>query len=205
MAVSFLRSAGMGGDRVGNSQKRAKTIKLNKGTGNFSDRIGGKDTNDYFKFSVSDRSRASVAVKGFKGAVNLQIFDGQGKAISTPIKRKQKTKSIDAITLDSGNYYIRVFPGSKGKAITQYKLQIAIRAEQSVELATGNVYKSDQLLVKFKANLSSADRQKLAKSLGADIENLVSAGQTADALESAPIFKKFKRCWLKTQALRQIS
>jgi subtilisin family serine protease len=189
MAVSFLRSAGMGGDRVGNSQKRAKTIKLTKGSGHFSDRIGGKDTNDYFKFSVSDRSRASVSAKGSKGAVNLQIFDGQGKVTSTPIRRSLKTKSIDAMVLNSGTYYIRIFSTGKGSIDTKYKLQVSVQLDRPIDPTTGTEYKPDQLLVKFKASLTQAERLKLAQDFGADLENLTTSGQSADALAQWNLLK----------------
>ncbi|MBD3884899.1 pre-peptidase C-terminal domain-containing protein [Phormidium tenue FACHB-886] len=100
-------------DRAGNTFKQANDIKLSSFAG-FKDRIGGHDTNDFFRFRLSSRSSVNFSLNG---KADLQLFGSN----SQPLKvGKGRTLSSINTNLKAGTYYISV--SSSAKRSTSYLL-----------------------------------------------------------------------------------
>ncbi|WP_318285954.1 pre-peptidase C-terminal domain-containing protein [Limnospira fusiformis] len=89
------------------------------------DRIGfgrgiSRDTQDFFKFSITENSELSLTLDGLRANANVQLLGADGETIidqSTNPGRQAEQISTD---LEPGDYYVRVFP--VGNARTDYRL-----------------------------------------------------------------------------------
>jgi hypothetical protein len=96
------------------------------GSYNVSDKIGfteggRRDTDDYRKFSVSERSRFSLNLTGLKQNADVRLYDIDGTLLDTSTKGGKSNEKIDT-TLEAGDYYVQVMP--KGAARTDYDLNM---------------------------------------------------------------------------------
>ncbi|WP_088892734.1 pre-peptidase C-terminal domain-containing protein [Leptolyngbya ohadii] len=111
----------MAGDRAGNTLNRARAIDLSSSQP-FSDRIGGADSRDFFRFSLSQHSSGVFSLTQLKADANLQLLNGSGRVVSTSARRGKSSESI-RVTLDAGVYFLRVYSGAgRNAASTRYRL-----------------------------------------------------------------------------------
>ena len=79
------------------------------GSASYSDAVGGFDSNDFFKFSLSTRSNVNLALNGLTANLELELLGSTGALIQSSTLTGNASESISR-TLDSGTYYVRVFP-----------------------------------------------------------------------------------------------
>ena len=111
-------------DRVGNTLKQAKELTFSSRSTSFKDQIGGRDTNDFFRFRLNNRSSVDFSFKGSKA--NLQLLNGKGQPLQAS-KPQGKILSINT-SLNAGTYCIRV--SSPVKKATNYVLRASVSLAQ---------------------------------------------------------------------------
>ncbi|HEX4797229.1 MAG TPA: PPC domain-containing protein [Humisphaera sp.] len=106
-------------DNAGNTLALARNIGALSGTQAFNDFVGSVDTNDYYKFTLANKSNVTLNLSGLSGNADLQLLNSTGGSLATSAKTGT-TADIITKTLDVGTYYARVYPISG--ASTNYSL-----------------------------------------------------------------------------------
>jgi len=96
-----------------------------------SERWGGIDKNDYFKFSVGKEGTIDLTLSGLSNNIGLALYSNSGSLLDWSDKSGTRTESIEQ-DLDVGNYYARVYsyksdPWNHGA--TSYDLNISRQAD----------------------------------------------------------------------------
>ncbi|HEY9643004.1 MAG TPA: vanadium-dependent haloperoxidase [Coleofasciculaceae cyanobacterium] len=113
---------------VGNTISHARNLRSLQGKHTFKDFVGQQDSNDYYRFRVSQWRSAVLSLKGMKhGNADLQILDDQGRILGTSKRSGTKTEQIK-LSLDKGIYYARVYDH---RGSTPYKLGLDISQDQT--------------------------------------------------------------------------
>ena len=108
-------------DLAGNTLATARNIGALSGTRTFADAVGSSDTNDYYRFSVSNSSNFTLALNGLSADADVQLLNSSGVLIQGSYLEGSLPESITR-TLNAGTYYIRVFPYSGD---TNYNLSLS--------------------------------------------------------------------------------
>ncbi len=96
-----------------------------------SERFGGRDKNDYFKFTVGKEGTVDLTLSGLSNDVGLALYSDSGSLLDWSDKSGTRTESIEQ-DLDVGNYYARVYSYSESPwdhGATSYDLNIARQAD----------------------------------------------------------------------------
>ncbi|MBE9228097.1 pre-peptidase C-terminal domain-containing protein [Phormidium sp. LEGE 05292] len=109
-----------------NSLSAARNIGTLNGTQNFSDFVGTSDTNDYYRFSLSNNSNFSLTLNGLSADADVQLLDSNGNQIQTSALGGITAESITR-TLNAGDYYVRVYPWGSGN--TNYNLSLSAQSQ----------------------------------------------------------------------------
>lgn len=113
-------------DKVGNARNQARNVSLSSGGKyKFSDAIGGRDSNDYYRLRLRRSSDLDVSLTRLSADANLELLSRSGSLIQRSARSGIRSDSIRK-TLDPGTYYLRVYPGSR-KA-TKYSLRLSAPA-----------------------------------------------------------------------------
>jgi hypothetical protein len=112
-------------DIAGNTLSTANYLGTLSGTRSFNDYVGSSDTNDYYKFYISNTSNFSLTLSGMSADGDVQLLDSAGNVIQTSSNGGSTTDSITR-TLNAGYYYARVYP--YGGANTNYNLSLTATA-----------------------------------------------------------------------------
>jgi hypothetical protein len=105
---------------------QARTINI--ASGRISDRLSGANKNDFFRFTLTQRSSVSLSLKKLKANANLQLLDSNGQIVSTSARSGKSNEAI-TIGLAEGTYHVRVYSGGRGQVSnvqTPYRLRTAI-------------------------------------------------------------------------------
>ncbi len=86
----------------------------------FNDSIGGSDSNDYYRFTLSDSRDFQLSLTGMSADGDVQLLNSAGTVISYPAVDGPGSESINQ-RLTAGTYYVRVFPYSGS---TSYSLSL---------------------------------------------------------------------------------
>ncbi|NET10834.1 MAG: hypothetical protein F6K16_40335, partial [Symploca sp. SIO2B6] len=121
-----------GTDTIGNGIDTTKLIAIGDSE---SERIGGTDPFDFFRFELSDRQKVSLTLKGLSENADLALFNSNGGELRVSNGVGTVEDSIIR-TLDPGTYYIRV--SSTSTAETAYALVTANVAFNQRALYTPN-------------------------------------------------------------------
>jgi hypothetical protein len=130
-------------DNAGNTFSAARRISLTSATQTFTDFVGSSDLNDFYRFSLSSRSSFNLTLDGLTADADVQVirdvnlngvFDGSREVIAGSYLSRTSSESIK-ITLDAGEYFIRVFPYSVSTG-TKYNLSVSA---QSINTAPTNL------------------------------------------------------------------
>jgi hypothetical protein len=100
-----------------------------------SDSIGGADTNDYYKFSLTNAAQLNLTVDGLTADSNVQLLDSNASVIQTSANTVNTAETISR-QLNSGTYYVRVYPN--GSITTNYNLNISTTSTSSTPSTTAN-------------------------------------------------------------------
>jgi hypothetical protein len=106
---SSLISSTASFDSAGNTLTTARQISVGSTATNFSDWVGTTDTNDYYRFSVTQNTNLNLTLSGLSGDADLTLLDSNGNTITSSNNFGTANDSINR-QLQQGNYFIRVFP-----------------------------------------------------------------------------------------------
>lgn len=106
-------------DTAGNTRATARTLQLGERVNEF---IGGNDTNDYYKFTLTSRTEIEAAISRFSSNVDLQLINSTGQIIGGSSNGGIVTDSLNR-TLDAGEYYLQVFQPA-GTTATSYQITV---------------------------------------------------------------------------------
>ncbi|MBD2500230.1 pre-peptidase C-terminal domain-containing protein [Anabaena azotica] len=87
-----------------------------------SDFVGNIDTNDFYKFTLSDDAKFNLTLTGLTDNADLQLLNSNGASIQTSANAGTSNESISVTSLTAGTYYIRVY--TTGLANTFYNLNL---------------------------------------------------------------------------------
>jgi Ca2+-binding RTX toxin-like protein/pimeloyl-ACP methyl ester carboxylesterase len=103
-----------------------RLITFNNGQGKLTftanDFVGTVDPNDFYRFTLNQRSNFNLTLDGLSEDANVELLNSSGGSITTSNYWGTTPDSITR-TLDAGTYYIRVYQG-RGAANTNYKLDV---------------------------------------------------------------------------------
>lgn len=108
-------------DSAGNTLTTARNIGTLSSSQSFADFVGSTDTNDYYRFDLSQSSNFSLSLSGLSADADVQLLNSAGTVLSSSTKAGTTAESITS-TLGTGTYYVRVFPYSGN---TNYNLTVA--------------------------------------------------------------------------------
>jgi hypothetical protein len=171
-------------DSAGNALSSARSIGTLSGSRTFSDFVGSRDTNDYYRFSVSDTSNLNLALNGLSANADVQLLDRNGNVLQSSANTGKTAESINA-TLNAGDYFVRVFPN--GSANTNYNLSLTATASP-VDTAGNSltnarnlgVLNNTQTINDFVGTTDTDDYYRFSLSNNSNF-NLTLAGLSADA------------------------
>ncbi|BCL36875.1 pre-peptidase C-terminal domain-containing protein [Nostoc sp. MS1] len=127
-AASNTVRLGLNVDNPGLTLTTDKKISPTVNIQTFTDKVDSTNINDFYSFSLNARGNLNIAVDGLSANADVQIirdansnglFDG-GEVITGSYKTGSNSESIRT-TLDSGNYFIRVYSQA---GTTNYNLKI---------------------------------------------------------------------------------
>ncbi len=110
-------------DYAGNTLATARNIAVGAGTTTFRDWVGSSDTNDYYRFNLSNTSNFNLSLNGLSADVDVQLLNSSGALIQTSANCGTSAESIIR-QLNAGTYYIRVLPWS-GSTIYNLNLNLS--------------------------------------------------------------------------------
>ncbi len=117
-----LAATGSGpADNAGNTLATARNIGTLSSSQSFTDFVGSSDTNDYYRFDLSQSSNFSLSLNGLSADADVQLLNSSGTVLSSSANGGTTAESITS-TLGTGTYYVRVFPYSGN---TNYSLTLA--------------------------------------------------------------------------------
>jgi hypothetical protein len=98
-------------DYAGNTLEAARSLTLTPTTQMFNDYVDRFDTNDYYKLTLSGRSSFNLSLDDLTGNANVQLLNSSNQVVQSSAKWGKAAEAI-SVSLDSGTYYIRVYPGN---------------------------------------------------------------------------------------------
>jgi hypothetical protein len=108
-------------DSAGNTLTTARNIGTLSSSRSFTDFVGSTDTNDYYRFDLSQSSNVSLSLNGLSADADVQLLNSSGTVLTSSANDGTTAESISS-TLGTGTYYVRVFPYSGS---TNYNLTLA--------------------------------------------------------------------------------
>jgi hypothetical protein len=116
-------------DGAGNTLSTARDIGLLSSSRSFQDFVGTIDTNDYYRFNLTQTSNFNLSLNGLSADADVQLLDSSGAVIQGSYGVFSLSESITR-TLNAGTYYIQVYPFSGS---TNYNLTVAATAVTSAD------------------------------------------------------------------------
>lgn len=95
--------------------------------------IGGSDRNDYFKFRLRGRSSVDLKLSGLRANANVEVLNRSGNRVPGGLSRRTGRRNEDInLNLNTGTYYVRIFPGS-ARDRTSYTLRMSANRDRAGE------------------------------------------------------------------------
>jgi len=107
-------------DNAGNTPSTARQILVDRNGNTWRDWVGSSDNNDYYRFTLNNKSNLNLRLDGLSADANVQILNSSNNVISSSTKSGSNNEEISR-TLDAGTYSVRVYPQSGN---TYYNLNI---------------------------------------------------------------------------------
>lgn len=101
-----------------NTTSTAVNIGTLVGNRNLTGTIGGTDTNDFYRFSVTSAGTFKLNMTGLAANANVQLLNSSGVVVATSAQAGTTAESISR-QLSAGSYFIRVYASSGS---TNYRL-----------------------------------------------------------------------------------
>ena len=96
-------------DNAGNTLAAARSIGSLGATQSFSDWVGSSDTNDYYRFTVSQASSFSLNLNGLSADADVQLLSDSGLVLASSANTGSSSEAISR-ALATGTYFVRVYP-----------------------------------------------------------------------------------------------
>jgi hypothetical protein len=120
-------------DEAGNTLSAARAIGIGPTAVNFTDQIGGSDSNDYYRFTLNNLSDFRLSMTGMSADADVQLLNASGVSIAQSVAGGNMNESINS-QLTAGTYYVRVYPfNSFNTANTNYTLSLSATAPVPVD------------------------------------------------------------------------
>jgi Bacterial pre-peptidase C-terminal domain len=103
-----------------NKITESRNVGILNGIKTFRDSVGRKDKNDFYTFTLTQRSSFALSLSQLKDNVDVALIQS-GQTIFKSAKPKRKKEAIDAPLLEAGTYYVRVSAKSNS---SQYRLKL---------------------------------------------------------------------------------
>ncbi len=108
-------------DNAGNTLSNAKNITVNSTPSSYQDWVGFADTNDYYRFSLTNTTNLSLSLTGLSANADIQLLDINGSLVASSTNTGITPESITA-QLAIGTYFINVLPNLSS---TNYNLTVS--------------------------------------------------------------------------------
>lgn len=155
---------------AGNTLGTARNLDITPNIQTFRDSVSPLDRTDYYSFSLKNRSSFNLSVDGLSGDADVQLIRDsnsngrvdRGEIIAGSYRGGKSTESISR-NLDSGSYFVRVFPYSNNN--TFYNLKVSAQTvnaapeylkfglnktdfgtTETINISNGRVYDSDGIV-----------------------------------------------------------
>ncbi|MCT7990891.1 pre-peptidase C-terminal domain-containing protein [Laspinema olomoucense] len=115
-------------DNAGNTLTAARIVTVGPTTSTSSDWVGTTDTNDYYRFTLSNTSNFNLTLNGLSADADVQLLNSSGSAIQSATNSGTTQDTISR-SLSAGTYYVRVYPMSGVN--TNYNLSLAATPVQT--------------------------------------------------------------------------
>ena len=112
-------------DGAGNTLGDARNLGTLTGRRSFNDAVGSSDTNDYYRFDLTQTRNFSLALDDLSADADVQLLDSNGQVLQSSALSGTRSEQISR-ALSAGTYYVRVYPYSS--ANTNYKLTLSTAA-----------------------------------------------------------------------------
>lgn len=110
-------------DRAGNTRSNARTAGImSTRAKTFIDRIGGSDTNDYYRLRLNRSSTLRLSLKGLTADANIALLSLTGQLLKKST-RQSTTSELIRQPLEAGVYLVRVYATNR-RVSTQYRLSL---------------------------------------------------------------------------------
>ncbi|MFN7900100.1 MAG: pre-peptidase C-terminal domain-containing protein [Synechococcaceae cyanobacterium] len=139
-------------DKAGNTLTKARNIGTLSGSQSFSDWVGSSDTNDYYRFALSQASNFALTLTGLSADADVQLLNNSGALLAISQADGSTAESISG-ALAAGTYYVRVYPYSGS---TNYNLNLAATATTPTDNA-GNTLAAARNIGTLSSNQSFSD------------------------------------------------
>ncbi len=100
-------------DTAGNTPATARGLGNQPRNITLTEFVGGADTDDYFRFTLTGDTALSVGVTGLADDLDLEILDADGQSIDASINYDTDDEGI-SLNLAAGTYFARVYQGVSG-------------------------------------------------------------------------------------------
>ncbi|EKV02296.1 subtilisin-like serine protease [Leptolyngbya sp. PCC 7375] len=124
-------------DRAGNTLTTAHNLGVLSSNQTVQDFVGAADANDYYRFSLTQRSRLRLALTGLTANADIELLNRDGKVLEASygegLASEEMTQAVDA-----GDYYIRV---SSAGGDSTYRLAVAANV-LSIPDNAGNTFRT---------------------------------------------------------------
>jgi len=124
LTVSATASSPPPIDNAGNTLATARNIGTLTTSRTFSDFVGSIDTNDYYRFDLSQSSNFNLTLNGLSSDADVQLLSSSGGVLRSGVNGGNIAESLSA-SLNAGTYFVRVFPFSGN---TNYNLTVSATA-----------------------------------------------------------------------------
>ncbi len=132
-----------------NTLSAARIVTVGATTSTYRDWVGTTDTNDYYKFTLSNTSNFNLTLNGLGADANVQLLNSSGSVIQSSTNGGTTQDTISR-SLSGGTYYVRVYPMSGVN--TNYNLSLAATPVYSIGSLSLNQTQSGSLSTTDRAN-----------------------------------------------------
>ena len=165
----------------GNSLNDAKEIILTEESTTYTDWVGATDTNDYYRFSISENKNLSLTLTGLDDDADVELLDSTGALVAESGEFGTTSENLQAQLL-AGTYYIRVYP-SYSNDNTSYSLTLSAA---TIPVVPGYSIVDGFGLV----NAAAAVAQAIAENPFADVPDLGGNDWGADLINAPEVWSQ---------------
>lgn len=122
-------------DLGGNSNAEATNLGMDTDH-YFSDYVGIDDRNDYYRFTISQRSSVRIELTNLIADIDIRLMNANQSILASSTRGGSDSELIN-LTLDAGTYFVHVYPW--GSASSRYTMSLDVTALMPPDRA-GNTF-----------------------------------------------------------------